>query len=105
MADNAVDSGFAASGGQQLLVSFNYKYFADATTVVTARLVSYPGLTPIAEVPVLIQEQRGSKSVQLSALTRKVIDGRYLLTLSVADNSIFDYQFVVDQGRVINTAP
>lgn len=105
MQEQEVDTGFAAAGGKVLLLSFNYKYFPPTTTVVNARLFTYPELEPIADVPILIREQRGSMSIQLSTLDRNILEGRYQLTLSLADKNLIKHEFAVADGNIIDGQP
>ena len=101
-----IDPTLANMGGQTLWLAFSYKYFPTATTVVTARLVDLPGQRPIADVPVVIQEQRGSKNVQMNSLSRQIEDGAYRLSLSIADKQLIEFEFSVAAGAIVNnTAP
>lgn len=101
-----IDPTLANMGGQTLWLAFSYKYFPTATTVVTARLVDLPGQRPIADVPVVIQDQRGSKNVQMNSLSRQIEDGAYRLSLSIADKQLIEFEFSVAAGAIVNnTAP
>jgi hypothetical protein len=97
---SAMDPALVSVGGQTLLLSFSYKYFPSTTTVVNAQLFNLPYLDTIAGVPIILQDPRGSKSVQMNTLTRKIEDGRYQLVLSSGDKQLIKYEFTVKNNTI-----
>ena len=100
--EDKMDSALLTVGGQTLLLSFSYQYFPTTTTVVNARLFSLPLLDAIAAVPIIMQDPRGSKTAQMSTLSKKIVDGRYSLVFSTADKQLIKYEFTVTNNIISN---
>jgi hypothetical protein len=102
--EDKMDSALVTVDGQTLLLSLSYKFFPNTTTVVNAQLFNLPRLDAIAAVPIIVQHPRGSKTVQMSTLGRKIEDGRYLLTLSSGDKSLIKHEFTVKDNTINNNS-